>query len=57
MSLLGYAVPSATVVLETYRIELALAFNQHIEMALEHIRTQVKIDESIISWKQANKLH
>jgi hypothetical protein len=31
-----------------YRFELALAPNQPIEMALEQIRTQVTIDESIL---------
>ena len=53
MRLIGYAAPLATVVLDTYRFELALAFNQPIEMALENIRTQVKIDESILSLAQA----
>jgi hypothetical protein len=52
MSLIGYAAPLATVVLETYRFELALAPNQHIEMALKQIRTQVRIDESILSLEQ-----
>ena len=37
-----------------YRFELALAPNQPIEMALEDIRTQVKIDESILSLKHTN---
>ena len=55
MSLIGYAAPSATVVLETYRFELALALNQPIEKALEQIRTQVKIDESIISLTKESK--
>ena len=36
-----------------YRFELALAPNQPIEMALEQIRTQVKIDESILSLEHA----
>jgi len=35
-----------------YRVELALAPNQPIEIALERIRTQVKIDESILSLEQ-----
>jgi len=38
-----------------YRFELALAPNQPIEMALEHIRTQVKL-ESVLSLNHANKL-
>ena len=32
-----------------YRFELVLTPNEPIEMALERIRTQVKIDESILS--------
>jgi hypothetical protein len=39
-----------------YRFELALAPNEPIEMALLNIKTQVKIDESILSLKHANKL-
>jgi hypothetical protein len=38
-----------------YRFELALAPNQPIEMALEQIRTQVTIDESVISINQTKK--
>ena len=44
MSLLGYAVPSATVALAPYRFELALAPNYFIEMTLEQIITQIKIE-------------
>ena len=32
-----------------YRVERALAPNQPIEMALEIIRTQIKIDDGILS--------
>jgi len=39
-----------------YRVELALAPNLPLEIALEQIRTQVKIDEIILSLEQANKL-
>jgi hypothetical protein len=39
-----------------YRFELALAPNQPIGMALEHIRTQVKLDESVLSLNNVNKL-
>jgi len=38
-----------------YRFELALAPNHPIEMALEQIRTQVKLDESVLSLEHANK--
>jgi len=35
-----------------YRFELALAPNQPVEMSLEQIRTQVKIDENALKlWK------
>ena len=37
-----------------YRFELVLAPNQPIEMALEQIRTQLKIDESILSLNPVN---
>ena len=39
-----------------YLFELAVAPNQPIEMALEQIRTQVKIEVRIFSLKHANKL-
>jgi hypothetical protein len=39
-----------------YRFELILTQDEPIEIALERIRTQVKIDESIISLEQANKI-
>jgi hypothetical protein len=39
-----------------YQFELALAPNQPIEKALEDIQTQVKIDESIFSLEQENKI-
>jgi len=37
-----------------YRFELALALNQPIELAVEHIRTQVKLDESVLSLNHIN---
>jgi hypothetical protein len=40
-----------------FRVELALAPNQPIEMALANIRTQVKIDERILSLEQATTLY
>ena len=37
-----------------YLFEVVLAPNQPIGMALENIRTQVKIDESILSLEHTN---
>ena len=37
-----------------YRFEWSLTPNQPVDAALEQIRTQIKIDESILSLEHAN---
>jgi hypothetical protein len=55
-ALRGYVKPIGGKAYYRFELELALAPNEPIEMALEQIKTQVKIDESILSLKHANKL-